>query len=127
MVKYNIQKYSSIFYMMLFIFQIALKDSSTIKNFSIDYIHALYSDDKDVHHDDLTDFERTDEGETDEGESDEKNDKEENEEQDLEDDLSKQVLLSSNSSITSRTHFVYIFKPYSKTVKEHFPPPDCKV
>ena len=127
MVKYNIQKYSSIFYMMLFIFQIALKDSSTIKNFSIDYIHALCSDDKDVHHDYFTDFERTDEGETDEGESDEKNDKEENEEQDLEDDLSKQVLLSSNSSITSRTHFVYIFKPYSKTVKEHFPPPDCKV
>jgi hypothetical protein len=121
-VKYTLQKYLSVFYLTLFIFQIALVYSSTIKNFSMDSIHALYGDDDEVHHDDLTDFETNDEGE-----SDENNDKEENEEQDLEDDFLKQVLPSPGLLVTSCSYFEYILKPYFKRVKEQYSPPDCKV
>lgn len=116
---------------MLFIFQIALTDSITINNFSINSIHALYGDGDEIDHYYLIDFESTGDGESgednEEGESDEKNDKEENEEQDLEDDFLRQVISMSSLSASECNHFKYILKPYSKRVKEQFSPPDCRV
>ncbi|MEJ6686138.1 MAG: hypothetical protein QNK70_02525 [Crocinitomicaceae bacterium] len=111
---------------MLFIFQIALTDSITIKNFSINSIHALYGDE--IDHDYLIDFESTGDGESgegdnEEGESDEKND----EEQDLEDDFLRQVISMSSLSASECNHFEYVLKSYTKRVKEQFSPPDCRV
>ena len=131
-VKHTLQKYLSVFYLMLFIFQIALTDSITIKNFSINSIHALYGDGDEIDYDYLIDFESTSngdsgEGDNEEGESDEKNDKEENEEQDLEDDFLRQVISMSSLSASECNHFEYILKSYTKRVKEQFSPPDCKV
>lgn len=130
-VKHTLQKYLSVFYLMLFIFQIALTDSITIKNFSINSIHALYGDGDEIDHYYLIDFESTGDGESgednEEGESDEKNDKEENEEQDLEDDFLRQVISMSTLSASECRHFKYILKSYTKRVKEQFSPPDCRV
>ena len=125
-VKHTLQKYLSVFYLMLFIFQIALTDSITIKNFSINSIHALYGDE--IDHDYLIDFESTGDGESgegdnEEGESDEKND----EEQDLEDDFLRQVISMSSLSASECNHFEYVLKSYTKRVKEQFSPPDCRV
>nr|CCG00895.1 hypothetical protein VIS_S3CLB100010 [uncultured Flavobacteriia bacterium] len=124
--KHTLQKYLSVFYLMLFIFQIALTDSITIKNFSINSIHALYGDE--IDHDYLIDFESTGDGESgegdnEEGESDEKND----EEQDLEDDFLRQVISMSSLSASECNHFEYVLKSYTKRVKEQFSPPDCRV
>ncbi len=120
------QKYLSVVYLLLFVFQIAINYSSTVKDFSIKSIQSICgvqdhsNDNMDVNRT-LIDFENQEE------DNEENTDGEDNEEQeeDSEDEFLKySYRRMSVSNEFSRSYFKYLLSISQEEVKEEFAPPE---
>jgi hypothetical protein len=123
-VKFPLQKYLSVIYLLLFVFQIAIFHSTTVKNLSIQSIQAFSdeSDDSEPSSDkeDLIDYENDDENE----------DNQENEEEqeiDGEGDFVKDIGVIALVDESNQEYYTYYLFYTNPKVKEHFAPPECVV
>ena len=123
---YLFQKYLSLFYLLLFVFQIAIIYSSTVKTYSVESIQSLCgihenSNEGSKRSQILIDFENHEE------DNQENTDGEDNEQQeeDSEDEFLKyryrKVSVSNEFSVT---YFKYLLKLTQERVKEEFAPPE---
>ena len=121
--KFSIQKYLSVLYLFLFVFQIVDVYSSTVKNFSIHSVNYLYGENNNTENpsddEDLVDFESDDENE----------DNEENEEQEIdgESDYIEDLGYLALSKKLKRNYYSYFLSKSSSKKKEHFTPPEVIV
>ena len=122
-VKIYIQKYQSIVYLLIFVFQIAIFHSTTAQNFSIQFVHGFSHDFNNSkspsNQDDLIDYENDD--------SEENEDKQENEEEqevDTEIDFVKDLSALGLYQDFKSGHYKYMSFYSSIKVKEHFSPPE---
>ena len=125
-VKLCLQKYLSVFYLLLFVFQIAITYSSIVKTYSIESIQSLcgiqeHSNEDSERSQKLIDFESQEE------DSEENKNGEDNEEQeeDAEDEFLKYLYRSVPvSNEFSKNYFNYFLKPSKERVKVEFAPPE---
>ena len=125
-VKFTFQKYLSVLYLLLFVFQIAIFHSATVKNISIQSIQAFSdeSDDSESSSDkeDLIDYENDD--------SEENEDNQENEEEqevDGEIDFVKDLSALGLYQDFKSSHYKYLSFYRTINIKEHFSPPEVIV
>ena len=120
------QKYLSVFYLLLFVFQIAVTYSSTVKTYSIESIQSLCGikehsiGDSEISQK-LIDFENQEE------DNEENTDGEDNEEQeeDSEDEFLKYLCRNVPvSNEFSKSYFNYFLKHSKERVKVEFAPPE---
>ena len=121
--KVNIPKYQSIFYLLLFVFQIAIFHSTAAQNFSIQFVHGGSHDSNNSkpssNQDDLIDYENDD--------SEENEDNQENEEEqevDAEIDFVKDLSDLGIYQDFKSGHYKYLSFYRTIKVKEHFSPPE---
>ncbi len=122
--RFSLLKYLSVFYLILFVFQIAIFHSSTIKNFSLQSIYAFS--------DEPIDFQTSSEGEDliDYENDDENEDNQENEEEqevDGESDFVKDIGALVVDEDSDQEYYTYYLCYTNSNVKEHFAPPECIV
>ena len=124
--KLYIPKYQSIFYLLLFVFQIAIIQSTTAQNFSIQFVHGCSHDSNNSksssNQDDLIDYENDD--------SEENEDNQENEEEqevDAEIDFVKDLSALGLYRDFKFGHFKYLSFYRTINIKEHFSPPEVIV
>ena len=121
--KFYIPKYQSIVYLLLFVFQIAIIQSTTAQNFSIQFVHGCSQDSNNSksssNQDDLIDYENDD--------SEENEDNQENEEEhesDSEIDFVKDLSALGYYEDHNSGHYKYLSFYRTIKVKEHFSPPE---
>ena len=124
--KINIPKYQSIFYLLLFVFQIAIFHSTAAQNFSIQFVHGCSHDSTtskpSSNQDDLIDYENDD--------SEENEDNQENEEEqevDAEIDFVKDLSALGLYQDFKSGHYKYLSFYRTIKVKEHFSPPEVLI
>ena len=124
--KFYIPKYQSIVYLLLFVFQIAIIQSITAQNFSIQFVQGVSHDTNDSKsssdHDDLVDYENDD--------SEENEDNQENEEEqevDAEIDFVKDLSALGLYEDFNSGHYKYLSFYRTIKVKEHFSPPEVLI
>lgn len=122
--RFSLLKYLSVFYLILFVFQIAIFHSSTIKNFSLQSIYAFSDEPIDFQtsseDEDLIDYENDDENE-------DNQENEEEQEVDGESDFVKDIGALVVDEDSGQEYYTYYLCYTNSNVKEHFAPPECIV
>lgn len=122
--RFSLLKYLSVFYLILFVFQIAIFHSSTIKNFSLQSIYAFSDEPIDFQtsseDEDLIDYENDDENE-------DNQENEEEQEVDGESDFVKDIGALVVDEGSGQEYYTYYLCYTNSNVKEHFAPPECIV
>lgn len=124
--KFYFPKYQSIVCLLLFVFQIAIIQSTTAQNFSIQFVHGCSQDSNNSksssNQDDLIDYENEDNEENEENE-----DNEEEQEVDTEIDFVKDLFALGLYEDFKSGHYKYLSFYRTINIKEHFSPPEVKV
>ena len=114
------QKYLSVVYLLLFVFQLTYYHSATVQNFSIHFIQFLSHDSNDSEptsdQDDLIDYENDD--------SEDNEENEEEQEIDSEIDFTEHIVTSGLHKSDKSNYYKYLSFYSTSKIKEHFSPPE---